>query len=253
MRLDDRSRTTPKQRCRPMHERIPMASSGPTSGPVSPRPTDGHDDPRALQVLTTEHWSLLASRSISWTESFSRATIFLTALSGAVVALALVAQSTDDPRAFVTFALILLPVVLAIGLATLLRLIQVSNLDLLYVQAMNRLRNAYLEIVPGVAPFMSTASHDDMASLHNTFGIRMRPNPIIQLFTTTPAVISLVCAVLVGVIVGIVVGEVGGGLAQSVGTGIAGFVVSIVALQAYSRRAYRTLTEVVEVRFPRQT
>jgi len=99
---------------------------------------------------------------------------------------------------------------------------------------------------------MSTASHDDIASLHNTFGIRMRPNPLIQLFTTTPAVISLVCAVLVGVIVGIVVGQVGGGLAQSVGTGIAGFVVSVVALQAYNRRAYRTLTEVVEVRFPRQ-
>jgi hypothetical protein len=234
-----------------MDERLPMTPGGLAAGPNTPRPTDWHDDPRALQVLTTEHWSLLASRSISWTESFSRATIFLTALSGAVVALALVGQSTSDPRAFVTFALILLPVVLAIGLATLLRLIQVGNLDLLYIQAMNRLRKAYLEVVPGVAPFMSTASHDDIASLHNTFGIRMRPNPIIQLFTTTPAVISLVCAVLVGVIVGIVVGQVGGALGETVASAIVGFVVSASALQAYSRRAYRGLTDVLEIRFPR--
>jgi hypothetical protein len=229
-----------------------MTSSSRAAGPNTPGPSDWHDDPRALQVLTTEHWSLLASRSISWNESFSRATIFLTALSGAVVALALVGQSTNDPHAFVTFALILLPVVLAIGLATLLRLIQVSNLDLLYVQAMNRLRKAYLEVVPGVAPFMSTASHDDIASLHNTFGIRMRPNQIIQLFTTTPAVISLVCAVLVAVIVGIMIGQVGGGLAQSVASGIVGFVVSELVLHAYTRRAYHGLTQVLEVRFPRE-
>jgi purine-cytosine permease-like protein len=234
-----------------MDERLPLTPGSPAESSNAPRPTDWHDDPRALQVLTTEHWSLLASRSISWTESFSRATIFLTALSGAVVALALVGQSTDDPRAFVTFALILLPVVLAIGLATLLRLVQVSNLDLLYIQAMNRLRKAYLEVVPGVAPFMSTATHDDIASLHNTFGIRIRPNPIVQLFTTTPAVISLVCAVLVGVIVGIVVGQVGGALGETVASAIAGFVVSAFALQAYSRRAYRSLTDVLEIRFPR--
>ena len=68
-------------------------------------------------------------------------------------------------------------------------MIQVSNLDLLYLQAMNRLRKAYLEVVPGVAPFLSTASHDDIASLHTTFGIQIRPNPIVPLFTTTPAVV----------------------------------------------------------------
>ncbi|HLO34645.1 MAG TPA: hypothetical protein VK194_01120, partial [Candidatus Deferrimicrobium sp.] len=32
-------------------------------------PADLHD-PRALQILSTEHWSLLATRSMSWNESF---------------------------------------------------------------------------------------------------------------------------------------------------------------------------------------
>jgi hypothetical protein len=79
----------------------------------------------------------------------------------------------------------------------------------------------------------------------------MRPNPIIQLFTTTPAVISLVCAVLVGVIVGIVVGQAGGALGETVASAIVGFVASAFALQAYSRRAYRSVTDVLEIRFPR--
>ena len=54
-----------------------------------------------LQILTTEHWSLLATRGLSWNEAFSRAAMFLSALSAAVVALALVAQATTFGDGFV--------------------------------------------------------------------------------------------------------------------------------------------------------
>jgi len=46
-----------------------------------------------MQILATEHWSLLASRSLTYSESLSRVTMFLSVLSGAVIALALVAQA----------------------------------------------------------------------------------------------------------------------------------------------------------------
>src|ERR1035437_10457234 len=39
--------------------------------------------------LTTEHWSLLSTRSLSWNDAFSRVATILSALSAAVVALAL--------------------------------------------------------------------------------------------------------------------------------------------------------------------
>ena len=61
--------------------------------------------PHTLQILTTEHWSLLAARSMGYTEAMSRASISIAALSGAIVALALVAQATDFGRGFVAFAL----------------------------------------------------------------------------------------------------------------------------------------------------
>ena len=67
--------------------------------------------PDALQILTTEHWSLLAARSLVYTEAMSRTSIFVAALSGAVVALALVAQGTEFGSGFVAFSLVLLPVV----------------------------------------------------------------------------------------------------------------------------------------------
>src|SRR5881409_1123072 len=45
-------------------------------------PTDGVSPAMRLQILSTEHWSLLASRSLAWNESFSRAGMFLTTLTG---------------------------------------------------------------------------------------------------------------------------------------------------------------------------
>jgi len=43
--------------------------------------------PHAAQILATEHWSLLATRSLIWNEAMSRATVFLTVLSAAIIAL----------------------------------------------------------------------------------------------------------------------------------------------------------------------
>jgi hypothetical protein len=47
-----------------------------------------------VQILSTEHWSLLATRSQTWSESFARAQMFLSVLSASVIALALVAQTS---------------------------------------------------------------------------------------------------------------------------------------------------------------
>jgi hypothetical protein len=62
-----------------------------------PPPLDQHvaAAPLRAQILATEHWSLLATRSMTWNEIFSRTGTFLTVLSATVVALSLVAQATD--------------------------------------------------------------------------------------------------------------------------------------------------------------
>jgi hypothetical protein len=83
-----------------------------------------------LQILTTEHWSLLSTRALSWNEAFNRATMFLPVLSGAVLALALVAQARRFDEGFTTFALLILPVVLVVGIATFMRLVAINHEDI---------------------------------------------------------------------------------------------------------------------------
>ena len=87
-----------------------------TPPPLSDR--SGITDAVRAQILATEHWSLLATRSMTWNEIFSRASMFVTVLSAAGVALALVAQATGFGPSFRLFALLVLPVVLLVGLAT---------------------------------------------------------------------------------------------------------------------------------------
>jgi len=92
-----------------------------------------------LQILATEHWSLLATRSLTYTESLNRVTIFLAILSGAMIALALVAQADRFGPVFVAIAIPLLSLVLYAGIATVGRLMMLNRDDYRWVIGMNRL------------------------------------------------------------------------------------------------------------------
>src|SRR3712207_6746170 len=109
---------------------------------------DTERDALRMQVLATEHWSLLATRSMLWNESFSRTGMFLTVVSASVVGLALVGQAADFGKDFRVFALLLLPLVLALGLGTFLRASDINDEETILVAGMNRLRHAYLALAP---------------------------------------------------------------------------------------------------------
>src|SRR5258708_2980646 len=97
------------------------SSEGP---PNSPAPAA-----TKLQISATEHWSLLATRSMTYTESFSRIGMFFTVLTGAIISLALLAQVEHFNQTFVGIALLILSVVFFVGLATLGRLAALNKED----------------------------------------------------------------------------------------------------------------------------
>jgi hypothetical protein len=70
--------------------------------------TDGAPPSVRAQLLATEHWSLLATRSTAQSEVLSRITTFLTLVSASIVSLALIGQATRFGGRFLTFALVLL-------------------------------------------------------------------------------------------------------------------------------------------------
>jgi hypothetical protein len=159
--------------------------------------------PHAASILATEHWSLLAARSLIWNEATSRATVFLTVLSASIIALALLADATGFGRQTTSLALVLLPVVLLLGIATYARLVQINTEEFELVLAMNRLRHAYLEIEPGLERYFTTGHHDDERGVIATY---MLDGPSrawlwVHFLVNTPTIVATVDAALAAAVV----------------------------------------------------
>jgi hypothetical protein len=206
--------------------------------------------PHALQILATEHWSLLSARSLGYTEAMNRASIFIAALSGAVVALALVAQATDFGRGFVAFALVLLPVVFFLGLTTVARLAQVNAEDATWVKGMNRIRHAYLDLAPELEPYFVTSRYDDAAGILESALATRGPVPRMQPFVALPGVIALLDAIVAGAVAGIAALGLDFGVGGSLTVGALAFLGTIGGFAVWAKALIARLQD-VDVRFPR--
>lgn len=204
-----------------------------------------------LQMIGMEQWALLSTRSLTWTESFSRASMFLALLSGGIIGLALAAQATSFGREFLWFALVVLAVVLFVGLATFARLVAVNGEDVLWVQGLNRLRHACLELAPGMERYLVAASHDDEAGVLHTLGASSHVRGLYHhVFVTTPAVVGVIDAVL-GASLAATIGLLAGLTSEaSVSIALATFLVVAIALVTYQLRSFRDGGPFHSVRFP---
>jgi hypothetical protein len=177
-------------------------SSGASANPL--------DDPRALTILTTEHWSLLSARALVYNEAFSRVGMFLTFLSATLVVLGLVSTATGFNRDFLIVAALTFAVDLVVGLATLGRVIDVSQDDLRYLAGMNRLRHAYHEALPGLERYFISGQHDDAPGVWAMYGDPDALSPgsmikgILHGFTTMSGLMSALCAMVTAVLVDVV-------------------------------------------------
>jgi hypothetical protein len=196
------------------------------------------DSNRRAQLLATEHWSLLATRSMSWNEAFARTAMFLSTLSAATVALALAGPAMAFGSAFAVFALVVLSVTLFLGVATYIRLLQVNNEDLYWVSGMNQLRGAYTRLAPGIDRDFVTGHTLDAEGFARTFGavdVTTDVSPF-HMLVTTPAVVAVISSAIAGVMAGLVAGQLSMALEFVVATGVVVFLIAVVGLIAYGRR-----------------
>lgn len=210
----------------------------------------GVTDAVRAQLLATEHWSLLATRSMTWNEVFSRASMFITVLSAAVVALALVAQATAFGPGFRLFALLVLPVVLLVGVATRMRLSDANIEDLGLVMGMNRLRHAYLELAPELEPYFVTAHHDDLAGVGQTYSLGYRSGPS-RVLASTPTLVGAIIVVVVGVFAALIANTLGAPDAVAVVVGVIAALLAAVLHSALVYRRIRKAWRALPPRFPR--
>lgn len=126
----------------------------------SPDPTTGGPNPALVSVLTTEHYTLQSARGTTTVETNGRSSLFLSAVSGATVALALVAQLDRLGGIFTVFALTVLPALLALGLTSFGRLADLAVQDAYYARAIGRIRSFYLTIDPAAHQYWMQPAGD---------------------------------------------------------------------------------------------
>jgi hypothetical protein len=207
----------------------------------------------ASQILATEHWSLLAGRSLVYTEAFSRVTVFLTVMSASIVAMALVVNTAGLGDMFTWAILLLAPLVLFLGVTTYIRLVQINLEDAFAIVAINRLRHAYIRMEPELAPFLSTGWHDDDRGFYKSIlymGTKVS-RPGWHFIITTPTVIAIINGFLAGTAAGLILHQSVGSPGAGIGVGAGVFIAVAAALFGMQMRAYREF-ESRNVRFPSQ-
>lgn len=207
--------------------------------PSSVLPITSIHDPRTIQILSTEHWSLLGARSLAYNEAFVRAGMFLAFLSTSFVALALVAQATSFGQDFLSVAALVLAFDLVIGLTTFLRMNAANLDDLRANHGMARIRHAYTQITPIVTPYFTTPTHDDIDAVTMVYGpISDRVvGQFVYGLSTSNGMIALIVSMIGGVlttVIAMLFGVEGGG---AIWIGLGGGVLVLAGLVATTFRA----------------
>jgi hypothetical protein len=171
-------------------------------------------------------------------ESSARASLYILAVSSALVALGFIGQISQVGDVFNVFALTALPTLYVLGVFTHVRLIECGAEDFRYGMAINRIRGYYKEIAGERANLFLLSGHDDGRGVFTNVGVP--PEGRAQFFTFA-TVVAVINSVVGGSVVAIALGAfLNAGLALSTGVGGA---VALVSLALHLRYADRLLEE----------
>jgi hypothetical protein len=111
---------------------------------------DDKPPPEFMSALVTEHFVLQGTSSSTVSESGSRVSIYLSALSSGLVAIGF---ASGSHRALESLAFTVLPTVFILGWFTIVRLIETSVANVVSQRRMERITRFYASIYPAGARF----------------------------------------------------------------------------------------------------
>jgi hypothetical protein len=145
-----------------------------------------------VTFVTTEHFVLQGARSATISESNGRASIFLGAVSGGLIALAFIGQASRLGAAFYAFGLILLPTLAFVGLTTFYRVFQAGLEDARYAQRAAQLRAFYFDAAPEVERYLLSVPPGERLEAQGVWASRG------QKFLTMAGTVAVITAILAG-------------------------------------------------------
>lgn len=220
----------------------PTTTPGTSSDPPALRP-------EVASILATEHWSLLGTRSMTWSEIMNRITIYLTVVSAFIVVLALVASATGFGTPFRVMSIGFAATALVLGTLTGMRVGAGSQEDAQLIRAMNRLRRAYVDLAPEIKPYLTASTHDDDAGLMATYTLGSPRPAALHFIASTFFFVTVVNTLVAGSLGALIAFAAGAPTAATVVLGVVAGVVYLGVQMEMGRRVY-TFYRDADVRFP---
>ncbi|MGP4089934.1 hypothetical protein [Streptomyces sp. KR55] len=165
--------------------------------------------------MTTEHYNLQSARAGTIGEANGRASIFLGAVSAALIALGFYGHEGRDAGTTI-FQMVVLSSLAFLGLVTFVRCLEISIDDWHFCFRITRLRAIYTELVPELAEALRAVAGSEQAVVMLT--PRLRP---FQRMLSVAGSIGVITSVIIGADAGVLVYGVGAPLAAALPSGAA--------------------------------
>lgn len=201
---------------------------------ASPRAGDANaeqsTDEALLSALTTEHFVLQTANSATYTEASARSSLYVMALSSALVAIGFLAST---PRIMLMFAAVVLPALFLLGVFTVIRLVETSLESMHYLNGIAAIRRHYRSLGPEAARLFSAqrGRWPEVPSPAERLG------SVLAFFGTTASMIGVINSIVAGAAAALLVSAADASVAHGtcVAAGLAAAVVCVVAFYAYQR------------------
>lgn len=173
----------------------------------SPRPMSPEERQGAALAMTAEHSVLMIAIGGVWSASLVRTSLFLGVLSAAGLALGFASQAGLERTDFTGVAIGALLVVLFLGIATFVRLVQLQREAIVYIAGQNRIRRFFVEIVPDIKPYFILPTHDDAPALFRSVGTGMNLRPprhvLLNMVAQTQGIVGVITGAVAASIAGL--------------------------------------------------
>lgn len=191
-----------------------------------------------MSALVTEHFVQQSAASATISESSSRASLYLVALSSSLVALGFATQSKE---AFPYFAAGILPAIFILGIFSFVRVTDTAMANLNSLRAIVRIRRFYAGLLPEAEKFFGRpdAAGDTTTALGFLGISRSWMNALFSMASTLAAVNSLVAGVGVVILLVAIFGVASLGGAVAIGAAVV--ILLMVAAVAYQLRRFEQM------------
>ena len=191
---------------------------------------DGDAQRRALMTaLTTEQITLQSASDATVADAGARSSLYVFALSSSLVAMGFISQS---PEVFVPFVGAVVPAVFALGVLTVIRLVDSALENMQYLTGIARIRGHYRTLLPDAETYFAPVTGRWPEGPDPVLGL----GRFVAFLSTTASMIALINAVVGGAGVALLVNTmVGGPTELGLASGVAGFVVLMVGFYVFQR------------------